>query len=58
MIEHNFGKYCLNGCANYHIVGGDSACDVTGARLTTTKIKVIYEVGCASYVNEGKHEKR
>jgi hypothetical protein len=47
---HNFGRICLNGCQNYHIAFGDSACNVTGKRLTTTKIQVIYEVGCASYL--------
>ena len=49
MNPHNFGKYCYNGCDNYHIVNGDSACKVTGTRITTTRLKVIYEVGCASY---------
>jgi hypothetical protein len=48
-VRHNFGKYCMNGCGNYKIAFGDSACDVTGTRLTSTKIQVILEVGCASY---------
>lgn len=47
--QHNFGKYCKNKCTHYHIVNGDSACNVTGTRLTTTRMTVIYEVGCASY---------
>jgi hypothetical protein len=49
MISHNYGKYCKNGCNNYHIVNGDSACKVTGLRLTTTRMNTIYGVGCASF---------
>jgi len=58
MTHHNFGKYCKNGCGNYHIVNGESACNVTGSRLTTTKLKVIYEVGCASFVPDSKQGER
>lgn len=52
--RHNFGRYCKNGCGNYHIVNGDSACEVTGTRLTSTRMGFIVEVGCASYVPEKK----
>jgi hypothetical protein len=48
-VRHNFGRYCLNNCKNYRIINGDSACDVTGVRLTSTHLQVILEVGCASY---------
>ena len=53
-VRHNLGKYCENNCGNYHVVAGDSACNVTGARLTSTHLQVILEVGCASYYPENK----
>jgi hypothetical protein len=51
MTAHNMGKYCNNKCSNHHIVHGDSACNVTGTRITNTKFEIIYAVGCASYNN-------